>query len=148
MAEVVERGPRQAGPRLRLLQRLRHRVARERGAIRAGEDQVPRGVSGLSRLQPVLGLADLLLLESGDGGPGKRDRPPRRGRLRRPDVPLAVDLLDGLADGQGADVEVDVLPAQAEQLGLSQPRRERRRAERAEAVGVGGGEMWFSTICR
>jgi hypothetical protein len=79
-------------------------------------------------------LAALVLAERFHAGAWQRDRPARAFRLGRHKAQRPADSLEGLDGFELAAVEIDVFPAEAEQLAAAEAEEQRQHVERAQPV--------------
>jgi hypothetical protein len=89
-----------------------------------------------SRVLPLPVLAQVA-----DGQPGQDNCPPGGARLRLHDPQLAVGALQGPAHPKLPRVQIDILPAQGEQLAAAQPGRERQDVEGFQPFALDGAEQ-------
>jgi hypothetical protein len=78
--------------------------------------------------------------ERGDQGGRQVQRAPALLRLRLLEDEPPADPLEGVRDPERAGVEVDVLPAQAQDLPLPQPEHQGEPEEGFKALASGGGQ--------
>jgi hypothetical protein len=87
--------------------------------------------------RPALGvLPFLVLLKMAHREPGQHNRPPRASRLRLRNLKLAVDPLHGSADMKLPRFEIDVIPAQSQQLTAAKTSRQRQDVESLQPLAT------------
>ena len=84
--------------------------------------------------EPLPSLGDPMQTQRFNARGGERDGSLGASGFRRQEPKLAVDPLKGVADLQGAVVQVDVLPSQPEQIATSQPQIDSQDVERRQTV--------------
>jgi hypothetical protein len=72
--------------------------------------------------------------------PRQRHDPPARGRLGLDEHELPLDPREGMAHREGTGVEVDVGPAQAQDLALPQAHPQGHEIEGLEPIAPDGGQ--------
>ena len=95
------------------------------------EGELGRLLAGHTALEQ---LAIALFAARGDYRGRERQRPGASLRLGFDEAPIAVDALKGMGHAQRAHVEVDVLPAESEQLALAQPGKHGGCEQRPQTV--------------
>ena len=93
-----------------------------------------------AHLQPLDGLAFAVLAQRGHGRRVEGDRPPALCGLRLADPHLVLDRDNGLPDRRASRVEVEVGPAQPEDLAAACARRRQHDERRSEPVVASASE--------
>jgi hypothetical protein len=90
-----------------------------------------------ARQQPALGLPAAMTAQGIHDGGRELHLAPRPGRLRLADGQARQGAPEGPGDRQGATLEVEVAPAQREQLALAHPRCQSGDDDRLERAAAG-----------
>src|SRR5215208_7443443 len=139
--EIMKAPARQPRPLKRPLEAMRHGRRVEWVADAVAEDQIRNRVAPAApREQPILELPDAVFSKGFDNHRVDAERPSSAGGLRLHQPPLAAHPLELCANRDGHRVEVDVPPAQAEQLALPQPRAEGGDVQRLQRVPADAGD--------
>jgi hypothetical protein len=129
MTEIVEAQFGESGRLQELLVLPDHVPGIERSANGRREDE-PVLAPLCTRDEPLLELANTMLLKRGDCHVRDTDRAPDSGRLRLYDGELLVDPLKLVSNGDRTSAEVEVFPMQSERLALAKPDGNSNRVER------------------
>jgi hypothetical protein len=131
VAEIMEPKPGQACPLERRLEPPRDIPGVERGANGGREDEV-RLPPARANSDPLLQLPRAMGAEGAGHGGRHRDRPSTAPGLRLDELEASIHPLQRLGDAERAGFDVNVRPAEAQDLALAQPQRDRDRVESLE----------------